>query len=87
LQKLAYTSIPFIALAGILSGLEMYWPVQLQFLGKIFGGYDGARIWHFCAMSALVLFFLGHLVMVAIAGWSNFLSMITGTRKVESGKS
>ena len=82
LQKLAYTTIPFAAITGILSGIVMYWPVQMHFIGVIFGGYDGARIWHFCSMSALVLFFLGHIVMVITAGWGNFNSMITGTRKV-----
>ena len=46
LQKLAYTTIPFAALTGILSGIVMYWPVQMHFIGVIFGGYDGARIWH-----------------------------------------
>jgi thiosulfate reductase cytochrome b subunit len=84
LQKLAYTSIPLIALIGILSGMEMYWPVQMQLIGKFLGGYDGARIVHFCAMSALVLFFLGHLVMVITAGWGNFLSMITGSKKIDA---
>ncbi len=85
LQKLAYTSIPFAALAGILSGLVMYWPVQMQVLGYLFGGYDGARIWHFFSMSALVLFFVGHIVMVISAGWGNFVSMIIGSRKREAG--
>ena len=84
LQKLAYTSIPFAALAGILSGLVMYWPVQLELLGNLFGGYDGARIVHFFSMSALVLFFLGHIFMVITAGWGNFISMVIGSRKISS---
>jgi Ni/Fe-hydrogenase b-type cytochrome subunit len=78
LQKLAYTIIPLVALGVILSGMAIYWPVQFQGIASIFGGYDTARIWHFIFMSLLVLFFLGHLFMVAIEGKDNFISMITG---------
>jgi thiosulfate reductase cytochrome b subunit len=81
LQKLAYTTVPFIGIAGILSGVALYWPVQFSGVARIFGGYDNARIWHFLCMSALILFFAGHLLMVAIAGWRNFVSMITGWGK------
>jgi Ni/Fe-hydrogenase b-type cytochrome subunit len=82
LQKLAYTVVPLLALGGILSGIAIYWPVQFSGVTSLFGGYETARLWHFICMSALVLFFAGHLLMVAIAGWDNFLSMITGWRKV-----
>ncbi len=78
LQKLAYTSVILIGLCVILTGISIYWPVQFGFVAAIFGGYDTARVLHFVFMAMLVLFFFGHLVMVTIAGWSNFLSIITG---------
>jgi thiosulfate reductase cytochrome b subunit len=81
LQKLAYTLVPLLALGGILSGIAIYWPVQFSGVTSFFGGYETASVWHFVCMSALVLFFAGHLLMVAIAGWDNFLSMITGWRR------
>lgn len=81
LQKLAYTVVPVLALGVILSGIAIYWPVQFSGIASFFGGYDTARVWHFIFMAALVLFFVGHLFMVAIAGWDNFLSMITGWKK------
>ncbi len=80
LQKLAYTSTIALGAAAVLSGLAIYWPVQLQALTGLMGGYEGARLLHFFAMNSLVFFFLGHLVMVAIAGWKNFLSIFTGGR-------
>ncbi len=83
LQKLAYTATAFIAGISILTGLAIYWPVQFQGIARLFGNYDVARYWHFIAMGCIVLFFAGHLVMVAIAGWSNFLSMITGWKAGE----
>lgn len=81
LQKLAYTTIPLIGIGTVLSGIAIYWPVQFSSVASLFGGYDTARVWHFMFMSALVLFSLGHLFMVLIAGWSNFLSMITGWKR------
>jgi thiosulfate reductase cytochrome b subunit len=83
LQKLAYTTIPFAAIGSILSGIALYWPVQFSRIAWIFGGYDVARKWHFVFMASLVLFFVGHIVMVVIAGWWNFVSIITGWKKAE----
>jgi thiosulfate reductase cytochrome b subunit len=78
LQKSAYSVLPLVGLLAVLSGIAIYWPVQAQWLTAIFGDYDAARIWHFGAMVALVLFFLSHIVLVTLAGWKNFTGMITG---------
>ena len=78
LQKAAYTTIPVAALGAILTGIAIYWPVQFKWITSLFGNYDSARAWHFMFMAVLVLFFFGHLFMVTISGWANFLSMITG---------
>jgi Ni/Fe-hydrogenase b-type cytochrome subunit len=84
LQKLAYTSVPFLALGAIITGIAIYWPVQFKFFTSLFGGYDTARALHFVCMAGLVLFFAGHLFMVIITGWSNFWSMITGWKKIKT---
>ena len=81
LQKLAYTAVPILAFGAVFSGTAIYWPVQWSGATRLFGGYDAARVWHFLFMASLVGFFAGHLVMVAIAGWGNFFSMITGWKK------
>jgi thiosulfate reductase cytochrome b subunit len=81
LQKLAYTFIPAVALGSVLTGMAIYWPVQSGAVARLFGGYDTARVWHFIFMGVLLLFLGGHLLMVIIAGWSNFLSMITGWKR------
>ncbi len=87
LQKLAYTTIPFAALGSVLTGMAIYWPVQFGFITRLSGGYDVARYWHFICMAALVFFFFGHLVMVVVAGWWNFVSIITGWKRVERHES
>ena len=81
LQKLAYTTIPLAALGSVLSGMSLYWPVQFGVLARMFGGYDNARIWHFAFSAGFLFFFAGHILMVIIAGWSNFVSIITGWKR------
>jgi thiosulfate reductase cytochrome b subunit len=78
LQKLAYTSTLAFGLVSLLTGLVMYKPVQLSAVGTIFGGYHWARAFHFAAMCGLLAFIPGHLIMVALHGWDNFASMLTG---------
>lgn len=78
LQKLAYTSALLFGTLSLLTGLVMFKPVQFSLLGQLFGGYHNARIVHFLAMCGLLSFIPGHLLMVAIHGWDNFRSMVTG---------
>jgi thiosulfate reductase cytochrome b subunit len=85
LQKLTYTVIPILGLCSILSGIGIYLPVQFSRFSAIFGGYDQARVWHFVFTMLFLGFLAGHLVMVALAGWSNFVSMITGWKRTEAG--
>ena len=77
LQRAAYLGVLAIAVILVLSGLAIWKPVQLQELTAVFGGYDAARVWHFCAMSALVAFVFIHVVMVILVP-STFLPMFTG---------
>ncbi len=83
LQKLAYTTIPFAAIGSVVSGMAVYWPVRFSRFAWVLGGYEVARYWHFVFMAALVLFFLGHILMVVITGWWNFVSIITGWKRVD----
>lgn len=84
LQKLAYTTMPFVGLGVVLSGLAMYMPVTFQEVAFVFGGYDLARWFHFLFMCAIVFFFFGHIFMVSISGWANFWSMISGWKRVDA---
>lgn len=78
LQKLAYTSALAFGATSLLTGLVMFKPTQFATLGLLFGGYHGARLIHFLAMCGLLSFIPGHLLMVALHGWDNFRSMVTG---------
>ena len=78
LQKLAYTTSILLGALLLATGIVMYKPVQFSTLGVLFGGYHRARLLHFLAMCGLLAFIPGHLVMVAIHGWDNFRSILTG---------
>jgi thiosulfate reductase cytochrome b subunit len=76
-QKLAYLSAILALIVIILSGLAIWKSVQFSVLRDLMGGYDNARVVHFCAMAFLVLFFVVHVVMVALVPRS-LLTMLRG---------
>jgi thiosulfate reductase cytochrome b subunit len=80
LQKLAYTIAVLLGAVLVLTGTVMYKPAQFSTLAAMMGGFHRARLWHFLAMCGLLAFIPGHLVMVALHGWDNFTSMVTGWR-------
>ena len=81
LQKLAYTSTLACGAVSLLTGLVMYKPIQFSAPGWLLGGYHGARVIHFAAMCGMLGFIPGHVVMVALHGWDNFASMVTGWKR------
>jgi thiosulfate reductase cytochrome b subunit len=81
LQKLAYTSTLAFGAVSLATGAVMYKPVQLSAVGWLFGGYHTARLLHFLAMCGFLAFIPGHLIMVALHGWDNFQSMLTGWKR------
>ncbi|HKB13305.1 MAG TPA: cytochrome b/b6 domain-containing protein [Vicinamibacterales bacterium] len=81
LQKLAYTTAIALGLVLAVTGLALYKPVQLSSVVWLLGGLRLTRTWHFAAMSGLVAFVPGHIIMVALHGWRNFASMWTGSQR------
>ena len=81
LQKLAYTTTLLLGALSLVSGLALYKSVQLPFLVTMLGGYRLVRIWHFLALCGFAAFVPGHLVMVALHGWQNFVAMLTGWKR------
>src|SRR5712664_4454876 len=61
-QRAAYLAIILCLFVLVFSGLAIWKPVQLQQITAIFGGYEGARVVHFLAMSLLVLILMVILV-------------------------
>ncbi len=81
LQKLAYTSVMVLGILSVLTGLVLFHPVQFSWLAWMMGGFHWARIWHFAVLCGFAAFLAGHLAMVALHGWHNFVSMLTGWKR------
>ncbi len=77
LQRAAYLGVIAAVILLILSGLAVWKPVQLQLLAALMGGYEGARIVHFCAMAVVCLFIVVHVIMVLLVP-RTFLPMLSG---------
>jgi thiosulfate reductase cytochrome b subunit len=76
-QRAAYVLLILALFLLIVSGLAIWKPVQLQELAALMGGYEGARLLHFFAMSLVVIIVVVHVVMVALVP-RTFPTMITG---------
>jgi thiosulfate reductase cytochrome b subunit len=65
-QKVAYLGATVLIVLLVLSGLVIWKSVQFPLLRELLGGYEGARVVHFLAMTGLVGFIVVHVVMVAL---------------------
>ena len=65
-QKLLYVGILLTGVVIVASGFAIWKPVQLRELAALFGGYEVARLVHFFAMVAIVLFLVLHVVMALL---------------------
>ncbi|MBA3632718.1 MAG: cytochrome b/b6 domain-containing protein [Acidobacteria bacterium] len=83
-QRIAYTGVILLGFGSIITGLAIYKPLQLSGLTALLGGYEWARWEHFWLMILFVLFFVVHVMQVALAGWSNFRSMVSGYEIVKT---
>ncbi|MGC4102560.1 cytochrome b/b6 domain-containing protein [Ferruginibacter sp.] len=83
-QRIAYTGVIFMGLGSLLTGLAIFKPIQFGSLCWLLGGYEWARAEHFILTLLFCLFFLVHIIQVALAGWNNFAAMIRGfeTKKI-----
>ncbi|MDB5768631.1 MAG: hypothetical protein JWQ61_3445 [Collimonas fungivorans] len=76
-QKLAYVSVILDLILLVVSGLAIWKSVQFPVLRELMGGFDNARVVHFCAMSFLVAFIVVHIIMVALVP-RTLLAMLRG---------
>ena len=82
-QRIAYTGVVLMGAGSLLTGLAIYRPAQVAWLTHALGGYEWARAEHFALTLLYVLFFVVHIVQVALAGWNNFRSMVSGYELVD----
>src|ERR1035438_5333734 len=79
LQQLSYAAVIFLlAPFSIATGVAMSPAVPARFPGyiKIFHGRQGARSLHFLALCTFIVFFIGHVTIVALHGFRRELALI-----------
>ncbi|WP_342618560.1 cytochrome b/b6 domain-containing protein [Rhodoferax sp. GW822-FHT02A01] len=76
-QRVAYLFVMLDSMVLVLSGLVLWKSVQFPLLRTLLGGYEGARLVHFVAMSGLVCFIVVHLAMVALVP-RTLIAMVRG---------
>jgi thiosulfate reductase cytochrome b subunit len=76
-QRAAYLALIAALAVLVLSGLVLWKPVQLYWLGQWMGDYEGARLLHFFAMAAVAFIAAVHVAMVLLVP-RTFRTMITG---------
>ncbi len=77
-QKIAYTTVLLMGVGSLLTGVAIYKPAQLHLVTTWLGGYEMARWEHFWLTMGFCGFFMIHVVQVAMAGWNNLRSMVSG---------
>ena len=77
-QRIAYTSVILMGAGMLVTGLAIYKPTQAHWLTTMLGGYEMARWEHFWLTMSFLGFFVIHVGQVALAGWNNFRSMVSG---------
>jgi thiosulfate reductase cytochrome b subunit len=81
-QKTLYLGVLAVGVIMVLSGLAIWKPGQFQELTWLFGGFDVARVVHFLAMAAIVLFLMVHVALVIIIP-KTLPTMITGRAQAD----
>jgi len=76
-QKLMYIGVLCVLVLVVISGVTIWKPVQFSALAALFGGFQGARLVHFCCMGLITAFLVVH-VMLAILVPRTIAAMITG---------
>jgi len=79
LQQLSYAAVIFLlAPFSIATGVAMSPAVAARFPSyiKLFHGRQGARSLHFLALCAFIVFFIGHVTIVALHGFRRELALI-----------
>jgi thiosulfate reductase cytochrome b subunit len=77
-QQISYSAIVLMGVGSVVTGLAIYKPAQLWWVAALCGGYTMARLFHFALTIGYLLFFLVHVIQVALAGWNNFRGMVIG---------
>jgi thiosulfate reductase cytochrome b subunit len=67
-HRVAYTSIVFVLLLAMFTGIGMYKPAQFPWIAEFFGDWFALRVMHFLTVPAVILFAIAHSWLALKAG-------------------
>jgi thiosulfate reductase cytochrome b subunit len=76
-QKLLYLVVIVVGVSQVATGIAIWKPIQFSGLVSLFGGFEAARVWHFCGMAVIVGFLCVH-VALALLVPKTLWAMLTG---------
>lgn len=85
LQKIAYISLPIMAVVQAITGVILYKPEQLSSLAGYFGGLAAVRGLHYIFMWLFIAIVAIHVYLVFTAAYEQFLFMFFGKIKNQKG--
>ena len=85
LQKIAYITLPILAVAQAITGAILYRPEQLAGLAGYFGGLAAVRGLHYVFMWLFIAIIGIHIYLVFTAAYEQFLFMFFGKIRNEKG--
>ena len=80
-QKLMYLVVIVAGVVQVITGVAIWKPVQFSWLTALFGGFQGARLFHFIGMSVIVGFVLIHVILAVLVP-KTLWAMVTGGPRV-----
>jgi thiosulfate reductase cytochrome b subunit len=80
-QKLLYIIVIVAGISQVITGLAIWKPIQFSGLVSLFGGFQGARLFHFWGMAVIVGFLVVH-VALALLVPSTLWAMLTGGPRI-----
>lgn len=83
-QKLLYIVVIAATCCQAVTGFAIWKPVQLKWLTGALGGFQNARLLHFCGMSVIVAFLIVH-VLLALAVPQTIWAMLFGSPRIDRG--
>ena len=80
-QKVLYIVVMFAGVSQVVTGLAVWKPIQFSGLVSLLGGFQGARIVHFCGMAVIVGFLAVHVALSLLVP-STLWAMLTGGPRI-----
>lgn len=85
LQKIAYITLPIIAVFQAITGAILYWPIKFEGVTGYLGGIAAVRGFHYIFMWLFIVIVAIHVYLVFTTAYEQFLYMFFGKTRNQKG--